>query len=181
MVMTQSRTRVAAGFGSDPENIRSRSLYLSKQSAKYTKPLPHISQHTARVRVRAKMEDTKPVEISSSKMFGGYNKRFKHFSPTLGCSMNFHIYFPPSPSSSSSHKFPVSSSLSFISWFHYSLFNLLIIPIPNSQFNSFVFISGALLALRSHLHWREFHFQIGCSTCCFQRRCCLGYPWYLSE
>lgn len=36
-------------------------------------------------------------------MFGGYNKRFKHFSPTLGCSMNFHIYFPPSPS----HKFPV--------------------------------------------------------------------------
>nr|AFK39449.1 unknown [Lotus japonicus] len=53
------------------------------------------------------MEDTKPVEISSSKMFGGYNKRFKHFSPTLGCSMNFHIYFPPSPSSSSSHKFPV--------------------------------------------------------------------------
>lgn len=38
-------------------------------------------------------------------MFGGYNKRFKHFSTTLGCSMNFHIYFPPS--SSPSHKFPV--------------------------------------------------------------------------
>ncbi|XP_061353877.1 S-formylglutathione hydrolase [Gastrolobium bilobum] len=51
------------------------------------------------------MEDTKPSEISSSKMFGGYNKRFKHFSPTLGCSMTFHIYFPPSPSQS--HKFPV--------------------------------------------------------------------------
>ncbi|TKY53387.1 S-formylglutathione hydrolase [Spatholobus suberectus] len=49
--------------------------------------------------------DTKPTEISSGKMFGGYNKRFKHFSPTLGCSMNFHIYFPPSPSPS--HKFPV--------------------------------------------------------------------------
>ncbi|KAK7345021.1 hypothetical protein VNO77_15376 [Canavalia gladiata] len=49
--------------------------------------------------------DTKPTEISSAKMFGGYNKRFKHFSPTLGCSMNFHIYFPPSPSPS--HKFPV--------------------------------------------------------------------------
>ncbi|KAK4272497.1 hypothetical protein QN277_021049 [Acacia crassicarpa] len=49
--------------------------------------------------------ETKPAEISSSKMFGGYNKRFKHFSPTLGCSMTFHIYFPPS--SSPSHKFPV--------------------------------------------------------------------------
>ncbi|KAL9411702.1 hypothetical protein AB3S75_045327 [Citrus x aurantiifolia] len=49
--------------------------------------------------------ETKPTEISSSKMFGGYNKRFKHFSTTLGCSMNFHIYFPPS--SSPSHKFPV--------------------------------------------------------------------------
>ncbi|KAI3968250.1 hypothetical protein MKX01_018553 [Papaver californicum] len=44
-------------------------------------------------------------EISSVKMFGGYNKRYKHFSPTLGCSMTFHIYFPPSPSPS--HKFPV--------------------------------------------------------------------------
>lgn len=38
-------------------------------------------------------------------MFGGYNRRYKHFSPTLGCSMNFHIYFPPSPSPS--HKVPV--------------------------------------------------------------------------
>ncbi|KAK3405501.1 hypothetical protein EUGRSUZ_K01713 [Eucalyptus grandis] len=40
-------------------------------------------------------------------MFGGYNRRYKHFSPTLGCSMNFHIYFPPSPPSSPSPKFPV--------------------------------------------------------------------------
>lgn len=54
----------------------------------------------------AKMEECKPSEISSSKMFDGYNKRYKHFSPTLGCSMTFHIYFPPSPSPS--HKFPVS-------------------------------------------------------------------------
>lgn len=52
--------------------------------------------------------DTKPTEISSSKMFGGFNKRYKHFSPTLGCSMNFSIYFPPSPSPT--HKFPVCSS-----------------------------------------------------------------------
>ncbi|XP_050120958.1 S-formylglutathione hydrolase isoform X2 [Malus sylvestris] len=49
--------------------------------------------------------ETKPSEMSSSKMFGGYNKRYKHFSPTLGCSMTFHIYFPPSPSPS--HRFPV--------------------------------------------------------------------------
>ncbi|BFG38029.1 hypothetical protein CerSpe_243030 [Prunus speciosa] len=49
--------------------------------------------------------ETKPSEISSSKMFGGYNKRYKHFSPTLGCSMTFHIYFPPS--TSPSHRFPV--------------------------------------------------------------------------
>ncbi|KAL8489477.1 hypothetical protein ACS0TY_024907 [Phlomoides rotata] len=48
--------------------------------------------------------DSKPTEISSTKMFGGYNKRFKHYSPTLGCSMTFHIYFPPS---SPSQKFPV--------------------------------------------------------------------------
>ncbi|CAL5431019.1 unnamed protein product [Camellia sinensis] len=48
--------------------------------------------------------ETKPTEISSSKMYGGYNKRYKHYSPTLGCSMNFHIYFPPP---SNSPKFPV--------------------------------------------------------------------------
>ncbi|KAI4319614.1 hypothetical protein MLD38_033194 [Melastoma candidum] len=52
------------------------------------------------------MEATRPVEIGSNKMFGGYNKRYKHFSPTLGCSMNFTVYFPPSPASPS-HKFPV--------------------------------------------------------------------------
>ncbi|KAE9612474.1 hypothetical protein Lal_00033235 [Lupinus albus] len=51
--------------------------------------------------------ETKPIEISNVKMFGGYNKRFKHFSSTLGCSMTFSIYFPSSPSPSPSHKFPV--------------------------------------------------------------------------
>ncbi|KAF5747968.1 S-formylglutathione hydrolase -like protein [Tripterygium wilfordii] len=49
--------------------------------------------------------EKQPVEITSAKMYGGYNKRYKHYSPTLGCSMNFHIYFPPSPSPS--HKFPI--------------------------------------------------------------------------
>ncbi|KAL9672328.1 hypothetical protein QQ045_028578 [Rhodiola kirilowii] len=48
---------------------------------------------------------TKPSEISSARMFGGFNKRYKHFSPTLGCNMTFHIYFPPQ--SPSSHKLPV--------------------------------------------------------------------------
>lgn len=38
-------------------------------------------------------------------MFGGYNKRYKHFSPTLGCSMTFHIYFPPPQAPS--YKYPV--------------------------------------------------------------------------
>lgn len=46
----------------------------------------------------------KPEEMSSSKMFGGFNRRYKHFSPTLGCSMTFSIYFPPSPPS---QKIPV--------------------------------------------------------------------------
>ncbi|XP_008464603.1 S-formylglutathione hydrolase [Cucumis melo] len=49
--------------------------------------------------------DLKPTEITCSKMFGGYNRRYRHYSPTLGCSMTFYIYFPPSPLPS--HKFPV--------------------------------------------------------------------------
>ena len=56
-----------------------------------------------RAREREREMETKPTEISSSKMFGGYNKRYKHFSPTLGCSMTFHVYFPPSLN----QKFPV--------------------------------------------------------------------------
>ncbi|KAL5719830.1 S-formylglutathione hydrolase [Ranunculus cassubicifolius] len=50
-------------------------------------------------------DSTKPSEIFSSKMFGGYNKRYKHYSPVLGCAMNFYVYFPPS--SSPNQKFPV--------------------------------------------------------------------------
>ncbi|PIA48314.1 hypothetical protein AQUCO_01400724v1 [Aquilegia coerulea] len=57
--------------------------------------------------------DLKPNEISSSKMFEGYNKRYKHYSPVLGCSMTFSVYFPPSPSPSS--KFPVLYWLSGLS------------------------------------------------------------------
>ncbi|GMH20175.1 hypothetical protein Nepgr_022016 [Nepenthes gracilis] len=50
--------------------------------------------------------ETKLTEISSSKLFGGYNKRYRHFSPSLGCYMTFSVYFPPSPPPTS-HKFPV--------------------------------------------------------------------------
>ncbi|KAI3694492.1 hypothetical protein L1987_77457 [Smallanthus sonchifolius] len=59
------------------------------------------------------MESSKPTEISSSKMFEGFNRRYKHYSPTLGCSINFHIYFPPS--TSPSQKFPVLYWLSGLS------------------------------------------------------------------
>ncbi|KAK6941788.1 Esterase-like [Dillenia turbinata] len=57
--------------------------------------------------------ETKPTEISSSKMFGGFNKRYKHYSPILGCNMTFHIYFPPA--SSTSNKVPVVYFLSGLS------------------------------------------------------------------
>ncbi|XP_047321744.1 S-formylglutathione hydrolase [Impatiens glandulifera] len=40
--------------------------------------------------------ETKPIEIGSWKSFDGFTKRYKHYSPTLGCSMTFHIHFPPS-------------------------------------------------------------------------------------
>ncbi|GAU24217.1 hypothetical protein TSUD_23540 [Trifolium subterraneum] len=46
------------------------------------------------------------TETSSGKMFGGYNKRYKHYGQSLGCSMNFHIYFPPN-SNSDNKPFPV--------------------------------------------------------------------------
>lgn len=39
---------------------------------------------------------TAPVELSSTKMFGGLNKRFQHESITVGCPMKFTVYFPPS-------------------------------------------------------------------------------------
>ncbi|CAL9100122.1 unnamed protein product [Musa acuminata var. zebrina] len=57
--------------------------------------------------------EEKPTEISSSKMFGGYNRRYRHFSPTLGCSMTFTVYFPPP--SSPSQKFPILYWLSGLS------------------------------------------------------------------
>lgn len=28
-------------------------------------------------------------------MFGGWNKKYKHASDTLGCSMTFTVYYPP--------------------------------------------------------------------------------------
>ena len=34
-------------------------------------------------------------EISSSKCFGGYVKRFSHKSLVCNCDMNFYVYIPP--------------------------------------------------------------------------------------
>ncbi|HTF96855.1 MAG TPA: S-formylglutathione hydrolase [Cellvibrio sp.] len=36
-----------------------------------------------------------PIEIAANKSFGGWHKRFKHFSHTLNCEMIFAIYLPP--------------------------------------------------------------------------------------
>ncbi|KAF3340894.1 S-formylglutathione hydrolase [Carex littledalei] len=41
------------------------------------------------------MEETRVIEIDSNKMFGGCNKRYRHYSPTLGCNMIFSVFFPP--------------------------------------------------------------------------------------
>jgi len=40
-----------------------------------------------------------PQEMTSTKMFGGFNRRYKHESSSLGCSMTFTIYFPPAADS----------------------------------------------------------------------------------
>jgi hypothetical protein len=50
----------------------------------------------------------KVTEISSSKMFDGFNKRFKHWSSACGSDMNFSIYFPPA---AASKKVPVCLSV----------------------------------------------------------------------
>lgn len=52
-----------------------------------------------------------PQEMSSSKMFGGFNKRYKHDSSSVGCPMTFSIYFPPA---ADSDKVPVRSHIFFI-------------------------------------------------------------------
>lgn len=88
-------------------------------------------------------------EIDSSKMFDGYNKRYKHYSDTLGCSMTFTIYFPPS--ASSSHKSPVChnlpsffTSLISISYFNF-LDSLIVSTVNKSSFVTF-------LNFHSYLH-----------------------------
>jgi len=43
-------------------------------------------------------------QIASNKQFGGFNRRFKHKSSSVGCDMTFTIYFPPA---SESKKVPV--------------------------------------------------------------------------
>ena len=39
--------------------------------------------------------DTRLESISCNKSFGGWNKRFRHYSPTLNCDMTFALYLPP--------------------------------------------------------------------------------------
>jgi hypothetical protein len=46
-----------------------------------------------------------PQEVSSNKMFGGFNRRFKHDSTSVGCPMTFTVYFPPA---AHTEKVPVS-------------------------------------------------------------------------
>lgn len=54
-----------------------------------------------------------PVQIGSNKCCGGYNKRFKHSSTTLGCDMTFTVFLPQgAEEGSSSSKFPVLYYLS---------------------------------------------------------------------
>ncbi|KAG2482418.1 hypothetical protein HYH03_018653 [Edaphochlamys debaryana] len=38
-------------------------------------------------------------EISANKQFGGWNRRYKHKSKSLGCDMTFTVYFPPAAAS----------------------------------------------------------------------------------
>lgn len=46
-------------------------------------------------------EESRAVtEVSSSKMYDGFNKRYKHWSSICGCHMNFSIYFPPAAATS---------------------------------------------------------------------------------
>jgi hypothetical protein len=42
-----------------------------------------------------------PVQISANKHYGGYNRRYRHSSTSLGCDMTFTIYFPPAVESQS--------------------------------------------------------------------------------
>lgn len=40
-----------------------------------------------------------PQEIKKNKMFGGFNRRYRHESSSCGCPMTFTIYFPPAAES----------------------------------------------------------------------------------
>lgn len=39
---------------------------------------------------------SKPEQQSANKVFGGWNRRYKHRSQVLGCEMTFTVFFPPS-------------------------------------------------------------------------------------
>jgi hypothetical protein len=53
---------------------------------------------TAQQRTYSSLQDAAmaaPTQISANKCFGGYNRRYKHASSSLGCDMTFTVYFPP--------------------------------------------------------------------------------------
>mmetsp|Transcript_25066 Transcript_25066/g.44676 ORF Transcript_25066/g.44676 Transcript_25066/m.44676 type:complete len:352 (-) Transcript_25066:109-1164(-) len=54
-------------------------------------------------------EATMAEEIKSNKMYGGFNKRYKHDSTACGCSMVFTIFYPPA---AATEKVPVIYYLS---------------------------------------------------------------------
>lgn len=46
--------------------------------------------------------------LLAMQMFGGWNKKYKHQSDTLGCSMTFTVYYPPAAEKG---KVPVSCAI----------------------------------------------------------------------
>lgn len=53
-----------------------------------------ISQQRTRSTAQSTIAMAAPEQIASSKMFGGYNRRYKHHSESCGCDMTFSIFFP---------------------------------------------------------------------------------------
>ncbi|KAI8470683.1 MAG: Alpha/Beta hydrolase protein [Monoraphidium minutum] len=48
-----------------------------------------------------------PEQVSANRQFGGWNRRYKHASPTLGCDMHFTVYFPPAAEAPAAKPVPV--------------------------------------------------------------------------
>lgn len=125
------------------------------------------------------MEET-PMEIGRNKMFGGYNKRYKHYSPTLGCAMTFSVFFPPS---SPSQKLPViDPSSDAFPFYCYPLFLLLLLFSIWIWSNlTWVLVLGFVLVVGAHLHGREFHHQVRSTAYGSCQRHRFGCAWHFSK